>query len=89
MTDEEFFNVSEALGKFNADYFDNNHKKIRDVLETNKPVASKDIQTLFKRSHTAAIKAIEEGKKTSDEIFNYIQHNWKSDRARKLTNTEY
>ncbi len=85
MTDEEFFEASEALGKFNEEYFRVNNERIVNAVKKNKSVARNDIETVFKNTKEQAVEAIKRGMDTSGEILSFIKANWRPTRKRQLS----
>jgi len=90
LTDDEYFNVSEALGEFNKKYFEKNETKLIRGIESNPDIQRKIILSVFKKTKGVALEAIEEGKKTSKDILNYINANWQGKRksTQRMTNTK-
>lgn len=89
LTDEEYFNVSVALGNFNKEYFTKNYDKIITSVKENKTVAAKQMKTVFSSTKEKALEAIEKGKKTQEEILNYINSHWKNSRKQRMTETTF
>jgi len=86
LTDEEFFNVSQALGEFNKKYFDKNEKSIITLIKKDKPLARKELKSLFLNTKEHALKAIEKGIKTKDGILMYVMKNY-SNKKKKIRST--
>lgn len=89
MSDDEFYNVSKALGDFNKDYFEKNYDKIQVVLEKDKALAKKQIETVFTKTKAKAIEAVEAGINDPGKILTYIKSHWESRREQKVTETTY
>lgn len=85
LTDKEYFNISEALGQFNKDYFDENGEDLIDLIKEDKTIARKVIQSVFDNSKKAAIEAIEKGFEDSGDINDYINNHWKPSRGIRVT----
>lgn len=89
LTDDEFFNVSVALGNFNKEYFDKNSVKMIKAIKDNKRDAQDEIRSIFDKTKKKAIEAVQEGKKTEKEILNYVKENWKTEKDRSRTKTTF
>ena len=87
MTDEEFFNVSVALGQFNNEYFEKNGDKIIALVKSDKSTAIKEFDRLFKSSKAKALEAVGDGKSTQEQILKYVEKNW-DNKSSKISNTE-
>ena len=88
LTDEEYFNVSVALGQFNKEYFEKNGENIVKLVEGDKTTARKEFKRVFGNTKKRAIEAVGEGKDTVEEILNYVKKNWESKTVRKISSTE-
>lgn len=88
LTDHEFFSVSEALGKFNENYFEKNRDKIVSSLKKDKAIERKALDMVFSNSKKAALKAVSLGKKDTDEILDYINRNWEPKRGGSMSTTK-
>lgn len=89
LSDEEYFEVSVALGNFNKEYFDKNEKILIKSVKEDKILASKQINTVFDATKEKALEAIEKGKKTDKDILTYIKANWQSKRKGRRTETSF
>ncbi|HCU06601.1 MAG TPA: hypothetical protein DIC42_03355 [Holosporales bacterium] len=88
MTDEEYFNVSVALGKFNKEYFEKNGDNIIKLVEGDKATARKEFKRVFDNTKKKAVEAVGEGKDTIEEILSYVKKNWEGKTGRKISSTE-
>lgn len=90
MTDEEFFNVSVALGKFNKEYFEKNGQNIINLVKSDKDAAKKEFESLFKAAKASAVDAITVGKKTDESILQKIREDMEArgKKKRKTSSTE-
>lgn len=86
LTDNEYYNVSEALGSFNDKYFSKNEAKLTKLIQKDKEVARKFIESIFTSTKKRALEAVEKGKDTPKEILSYINQNWQSDSGMRITN---
>lgn len=77
LTDEEFFDVSEAFGKFNKQYFDEHQDAIVESIKRDKDIEAKQLEKIFSEAKKTAIKAVQEGYKGSEQILEYINDNIK------------
>lgn len=88
LTDEEYFNVSVALGEFNKEYFDKQGDKMITMIKSNKDEAKKEFIRLFKNSQDKALEAIEKKITDPEKIKKYVKENWESNRKRTITVSE-
>lgn len=88
LTDEEYFNVSEALGNFNKEYFEKNGDNLVNAVKSDPDVERKVLTSLFTKSKKAAIAAIEDGKKSSSEILKYVKDNWQGKNKSRMKFSE-
>lgn len=85
MTDEEFYNVSKALADFNKDHFEQYYDKLRSEVDSDKEAARREIKSVFDRSKTAALQAVEKGIDDPDKILKFIKSKWKTKREQRVT----
>lgn len=84
LTDAEYFDLNVALGKFNKQYFEDNHDDLVTLVKENdKQVASKMINHIFTSSQSAGVEAIEKGISDQDGIYEYIVDNWDNQSTKK------
>lgn len=93
MTDEEYHNVSIALGKFNKDFFTFYYDGLVREIKEDKRLTQKSLRSLFEKTKGAAVEAIEIGKSHPDEIYQHVVDVWegkdKKKKTRKVTETIY
>ena len=89
MTDEEYANVSIALGDFHRNYFERNEKRLINEIKRNKGLTRKSLESVFRKSKDRAIKAVQSGIKEPKSIIQYINDNWDSGRGRETTESIY
>lgn len=89
LSDEEYFNVSVALGKFNSEYFEKKHDEIISVIKSNKDVAQNQIKSVFSATKSKALEAVEKGKKTPDDILSYVKRNWVNKAKQTLSESKF
>lgn len=82
MTDEEYFNASQALGEFNKLYFEKNEKSMISLIKSDKPTAIKEFDRVFRSTKSKAIEAVGKRLTSKDDILKYVQRNWDSKRTR-------
>lgn len=87
LTDNEFFNVSVALGDFNKQYFEKNNEDIVNLVKSSKNTAITEFERLFRSSKKQALKAIEKGISNPDDILKFIERTWDNKKS-KITETE-
>ncbi len=88
LTDEEYFNVSVALGNFNKEYFEKNEAKMVALVKADKALARKEFKRVFTAVKKRAIEAVAEGKDTDAEILSYVKRTWEGKGKRRTTVTE-
>ncbi len=88
MTDEEYFNVSVALGQFNKEYFEKHEEKMVSFVKMDKALARKEFKRIFDASKAAAVKSISNGADSQEEIFKAVKAAVKSKGKRRTSSTE-
>lgn len=90
MTDEEYFNVSRALGDFNKAFMDENGDEIIEVIKSDKVVAAKQLDLVFRASKKAALEALEKEKGGSyEEILDYVNKKWNTKKNQIISQTTF
>ena len=84
MTDEEYFDASVALGKFNKNFIEKNEVRISKLVAGNKELAADELKRIFDKSKKVALQAIGEGVKGSDDLYNYIDKNWEGKKRKRI-----
>lgn len=87
LTDEEFFNLSVAFGKFNSEFFEENQDELVEAVRENKEVAAKYMESIFRNAKEAGVKAVEAGNTSSDDIYDYITRTYKPKRGISVSKT--
>jgi hypothetical protein len=85
LTDEEYFNVSDALGRFRRDHFKEYSDELVAKVKKDKESARKDINGVFDASKGKAIEAVENGITDADGIYKYVTKNWRTKKAGSRT----